>query len=74
MPSGRKAAVFKLLRAYRRPSESRSTSVGKSPLVVVPLASPKTAQLLARHCDINLTINTYTIALKQKLLVAGAEI
>jgi integrase len=23
--------------------------------------SPKTAQVLARHCDINLTMNTYTI-------------
>ena len=23
--------------------------------------SPKTAQLLARHCDINLTMNTYTM-------------
>jgi hypothetical protein len=39
----------------------------------MPLASPKTAQLLARHCDINLTINL-TIALKQKPLVAGAGI
>ena len=23
--------------------------------------SPKTAQVLARHCDINLTMNTYTM-------------
>jgi hypothetical protein len=23
--------------------------------------APKTAQLLARHCDINLTMNTYTM-------------
>jgi hypothetical protein len=64
MPFGRKAAVVQTLRVYRRPSQSRSTSVGKIPLVGMPLA-PKTAQLPARHCDINLTINTYTIALKK---------
>jgi hypothetical protein len=74
MPFGRKATVVKPLRAYRRPCESRSTSVGKIPLVVTPLASLKTALLLARHCDINLSINTYTVALKQKPLVAGAGI